>query len=380
LIPFTLQMVMMLLGGYVVATSRPVHGALRWLTARVDTPAQAVVVCALVSIIACWVHWGFGLVVAAFTCREMIKQVPLANYRLLVAAGYGGFIVWHGGLSGSIPLLLATPGNFSQELMGGVVPLSITTFSTLNLVASVGLLIIIPATCYAMAVHFPAEAPVDLDEPAPEPAFVPTCFAERLENSRLVSLLLVGLAVAFLWVQWSSDSFIFDLNRVNFLFLFLGILLHGRLRSFLNAVQEVGKKLGPILVQYPFYAGIMGMMEHSGLAAVLSEQFVAISTATTFPLFTFFSAGLVNFFVPSGGGQWAVQSTIVIPAAKELGVDTAKAAMAIAWGDAWTNLAQPFWALPLLAIAGLKVRDIIGYCVTLLIVSGIFLSLIFLIL
>ena len=129
--------------------------------------------------------------------------------------------------------------------------------------------------------------------------------------------------------------------------------------------------VGGILVQFPFYAGIMGMMAGSGLVAIISGWFVAISSETTLPLFTFLSAGFVNIFIPSGGGQWAVQGPVMIQAAQELGVDLPRIAMAVAWGDAWTNMIQPFWALPALAIAGLKARDIMGYLLMVLLVSGI---------
>ncbi|MCK9905937.1 TIGR00366 family protein, partial [Frankia sp. Cpl3] len=166
----------------------------------------------------------------------------------------------------------------------------------------------------------------------------------------------------------------------NILFLFLGILLHGTPRRFLDAMGEAIKGSAGIVVQFPFYAGIIGMMTASGLAASISNWFISISTATTFPLFTFWSAGLVNIFVPSGGGQWAVQAPIMLPAAAELGVSNAKVAMAIAWGDAWTNLIQPFWALPALAIAGLGARDIMGYCLMMLFVTGAIISLGFLLL
>ena len=169
-----------------------------------------------------------------------------------------------------------------------------------------------------------------------------------------------------------------NLNTINIIFLFCGIILHKKPISFLTAVNEAAGKLGPILVQFPLYASIMGMISHSGLATLVSQCFVDVATKETYALWTFYSAGLLNLFIPSGGGQWAVQAPIVITAAKALGADIPKAAMAVAWGDAWTNMLQPFWALPLLAIAGLHLRDIMGYCILVLFVSGAFLSLIFL--
>jgi short-chain fatty acids transporter len=165
------------------------------------------------------------------------------------------------------------------------------------------------------------------------------------------------------------------LNTVNFIFLVMGLLLHRSPASYLTAVNESVKGLSSIVIQFPLYAGIMGMMVQSGLAVSMSEWFISISTADTLTLFTFLSAGIVNFFVPSGGGQWAIQAPIVIPAAQSLGVPLNHAAMAVALGDAWTNMVQPFWALPLLGIAQLGIKDIMGYCTVALLWSGLVLCL-----
>ena len=380
IITFTLQMVMVLVGGYIVACSPPIRALLAKLTSIAKTSGQAILLCSVISCLGCWFNWGFGLIVAGFTCREMASHLPNVNYRVLVASSYSGFLVWHGGLSGSIPLLLATPGNFSEELMGRTVPVEETIFSPLNLAASIGLLLILPTLNYFMGRgNGNHEEGSFIPEKEPESEkFQPETPAEHLENSFWVTLIIVGFAASFVYFQWADNQFQLDLNRLNFLFLFLGMLFHGRPRYFLNAVMEAGHKVGPLLLQYPFYGGIMGMMQASGLAVVLSELFVSVSTTQTFNLLTFYSAGLVNLFVPSGGGQWAVQSNIIIPAAQSMGVDVTKAAMAVAWGDSWTNMAQPFWALPLLAIAGLKIRDIMGYCLAILAVSGLFLSAVFL--
>ena len=178
--------------------------------------------------------------------------------------------------------------------------------------------------------------------------------------------------------HFATKGFILDLNIVNTIFVILGIILHGTPQRFLAAVQDAIKTTGGIVFQFPFYAAIMGMMTDSGLASVISGWFVAISNETTFYLFTFYAAGLVNFFVPSGGGQWSVQAPIMLEAATSINADYAKTAMAIAWGDAWTNMIQPFWALPALAIAGLKARDIMGFCVLVLIFTGIIISIGFL--
>lgn len=192
-----------------------------------------------------------------------------------------------------------------------------------------------------------------------------------MENSWVLSTLIGVMGLVFIVYYFIKNGLDLNINIVNFIFLFLGIIFHKTPRRFLESVNRAVKNASGIIVQFPFYAGIMGMMVASGLSAKLSEWFVSVSNEFMYPLLTFISAGILNIFVPSGGGQWAVQGPIMIPGAEALGVDLAKTAMAVAWGDAWTNMIQPFWAIPLLAIAGLKVRDIMGFCVTILLWSFI---------
>jgi short-chain fatty acids transporter len=382
IISFTLQMAMMLLGGYLIATSPPVQSALKSLGKRVRNPISAIVVTTFLSIFTSWINWGLGLVTGAFIALELARRVPRANFRLLVASAYSGFIVWHGGLSGSIPLLVNTTGNFSEKWIGGLIPVSQTIFSPFNIGALLCMLIILPSlnALIGSSENDPGLRP---SKESPKGAMTANINggtpAEKIDDSRIVVMFIAALGLGYLLLQVSQGTFSLDLNRMNFIFLFGGILLHGRPQSFLRAAEEAATKTGPILIQYPLYGGIMGIMTGSGLAVLISEGFVAISSAQTFPLFSFYSAGLLNLFIPSGGGQWAVQGPIVIPAAQSIGADIPRTIMAVAWGDAWTNLAQPFWALPLLAIAGLRARDIMGYCVMALIVSGLVLSILFLI-
>lgn len=385
LIPFTLQMVMVLVGGYVTAVSPPVQRILVSLSKTVHTPGQAVILVTLAATLGCVLNWGLGLIVGGMMCRHVIQQVPTANFRLLVAGAYSGFLVWHGGFSGSIPLTLATPGNFSEQLVGGIIPVQETLLSPLNICAVLGLFILLPLTNFWLSrqedinpVSVPVFETEDLktEGPAARRSLSP---AERLEKSRLVSYAIAGFGGAYLLIQGFSGKLSLNLNSLNFIFIFSGVLLHKTPESFIKAISEAAKKVGPILLQFPFYAGIMGIMVSSNLATVVSEAFVTISTAETFPLLTFYSAGLVNIFVPSGGGQWAIQAPVVLAAAKEIGADIPLASMAVAWGDAWTNMLQPFWALPLLAVSGLHLRDIIGYCLVVLLVSGAFLSSLFII-
>ena len=198
--------------------------------------------------------------------------------------------------------------------------------------------------------------------------------AEHLENSRVLMWLigLPGLLFLAQYVIVQGGSL--NLNIVNFMFLFLGILLHGTARNLLDALNEGIKGGAGIVIQFPFYAGIMAIMTQSGLAQSLSEGFVSISTAASLPFWTFLSAGIVNLFVPSGGGQWAVQAPVILPAAQALGADIPRVVMAVAWGDSWTNLLQPFWALPMLGVAGLKAKDIMGFCLIHLFITGVIIS------
>ena len=201
--------------------------------------------------------------------------------------------------------------------------------------------------------------------------------AEKLENLPIINLALGAMGVVYIVLYFSGlASFNLDLNIVNFIFLIAGVILHWTPRSLLNAVGEAAKGAGGIVLQFPLYAGIQAMMvggnaDGVSLASVISSFFVSISTVKTLPFFTFLSAGIVNFFVPSGGGQWAVQGPVMLPAAQEIGVELPKVAMAIAYGDSWTNMIQPFWALPALGIAKLGARDIMGYTLIVLIVTGI---------
>lgn len=379
LLAFSMQMVLVLVTGFVLASSPIFKKSLGKLASLAKSPGSAIILVTLVSLAASWINWGFGLVIGALFAKELAKRVENVDYRLLIASAYSGFIIWHAGFSGSIPLSIATAGHpFADKI--GVIPTSETIFASYNLIIVAALIIIVPLLNRLMMPKKEDTVTVDpklLVEPIAEvlPEKSDMTPAERLENSWILSMLIGALGIAFIVYYFVQNGFALTLDLVNFMFLFLGIIFHGTPRKYLIAVQEAVKGAGAIIVQFPFYAGIMGMMTASGLAGVMSEAFVNISSAETLPLFAFLSAGLVNFFVPSGGGQWAVQAPIMLEAAEMLGSDPAKVAMAVAWGDAWTNMIQPFWALPALAIAGLKAKDIMGFCVIVLIVSGVVIGL-----
>lgn len=376
LLAFAMQMCLVVMTGYILANTPIVKKGLKKVSGIAKTPAQAVVLVTLIAILASLINYGFGLVIGALIAVQVFKQVPSADYRILVASAYSGYLLWHGGLSGSIPLLIATPGHFLEEEMG-LIPVTETLFSNFNIFIVVFLLITLPIFNRFLSSKYdkfelPSHINLDHnDEDTLEPLSENLTPSDRLENSKIISYTIGGLGLAFIILHFVNNGFDLNLNIVNFTMLFLGIILHNTPRRFLHSVNNAVKNVSGIIVQFPFYAGIMGMMVASGLSENISLFFVSVSTEFTYPFFTFLSAGILNFFIPSGGGQWAVQGPIMIPAGLSLGVDTAKTAMSVAWGDAWTNMVQPFWTLPLLAIAGLKARDIMGFCFMVLIFSAI---------
>ncbi|OEC35220.1 short-chain fatty acids transporter [Pseudomonas cuatrocienegasensis] len=380
LLTFAMQMALVLVTGHVLANAPMVARGLDRLARIPNTPGQAIVMVTLVALAGSWINWGFGLVVGAVFARALARQVKNLHYPLLVASAYSGFLIWHGGLSGSIPLSLATGGADLQRMSGGVLQAGVgvenTLFTVLNLSIIALLVIGLPILNRAMLPSTPIVADPALlrdPEPAPMPRETP---AQRLDDSRILGLIIVALAAVYFGYYFYNNGFALSLNIVIGLFLFLGLFLHGTPERYMRAVQESVGGISGIVIQFPFYAGIMGMMiganaDGMSLGKQITDAFVAWSNADTFPMLAFLSAGVVNFFVPSGGGQWAVQGPIMLPAGQALGVAPEVTAMAIAWGDAWTNMIQPFWALPLLAIAGLGARDIMGYCLMMLLYSGV---------
>lgn len=385
LLGFSMQMALVLVLGTALATAPPVKKAINAAAEVPKSPTSAIIFITVVSMIACWLNWGFGLVVGAILAKEIARKVKGVDYRLLIASAYSGFVIWHAGFSGSIPLQLASYSDAIEKQTAGAVtesiPTSLTIFSAWNLIIVIAIIIVIAFVNAQM--HPTPENTVTVDPKllsdteVPETKFVSKTPAEWLENCPFLSILTALCAIMYLLYTFiTKGSITLSLNVVNLIFLTLGIIFHGTPISYVNAITDAAKSAGGIILQFPFYAGIMGIMTATGptgqsLAGAISDFFVNISNQTTFPLFTFLSAGIVNFFVPSGGGQWAVQAPIVMPAGNALGVSPAVSAMAIAWGDAWTNMLQPFWALPALGIAGLGARDIMGYCAIVLIVTGI---------
>ena len=374
LLTFSMQMLLVLVTGFMLASSPPVKRILQKIAGTAKSPGGAIILVTLVSLAASWINWGFGLVVGALFAKELARLIKV-DYRLLVASAYSGFVVWHGGLAGSVPLTIATEGHFSVDQIG-VIGTGSTIFAFFNLAIVVCLFIAVPLVNRMMLPDEKDSVYVDpkLLDDEPEPVGRITRPAEKLENSMPLALLVGVPGLLFLLDHFLLRGGSLNLNVVNFMFLFLAIVLHRTPRNLLTSLNEAIKGGAGIVIQFPFYAGIMAIMVQSGLAQSMSEWLVSFATANSLPFWSFISAGIVNLFVPSGGGQWAVQAPVMLPAAEALGADIARVAMAVAWGDAWTNLLQPFWALPVLAIAGLKAKDIMGFCLIQLFITGIIIS------
>lgn len=389
LLGFAMQMALVLVLGHTLASAPAFKKLLTRLAKIPKTPVQAIIMVSVISALACLINWGFGLVIGAIFAKELAREVKGVDYRLLIASAYSGFLFWHAGLSGSIPLTVATGGEGVFNQTGGTVPIegistNNTIFSVANLVIIAILLVTIPLINAAMHPTKDNVITVDPKLLKDEYVFVEKPAAERtpaekLEYSRIITWLISFMGFAYIVYYFITFGFSLNLDIVNFIFMFTGILLHKTPKRYLHALGLAAKGAGPILLQFPFYAGIMGMMtgvnaDGISIAGEVSNFFVHISNTTTFSMFSFWSAGVVNFFVPSGGGQWAVQAPIMMPAGAAIGVDPASTAMSIAWGDAWTNMIQPFWALPALGIAGLGAKDIMGYCLIILLYSGLIIS------
>jgi len=383
LLSFSMQMALVLVLGSAMASARPCKKALRALAGLAHNNMQAIVITTFVSVICCWLNWGFGLIAGALLAKEVAKRVPTVDYPLLIASAYSGFVIWHAGLSGSIPLALN--GTYTVGEQTFTASTLETIFHPMNLIMVGVILIAMPFVNYAM---HPAQDKAITINPAllvdeEEKKYEVKTPADKMEHSKI--LWVIVLLFGFIYIisyfvgvvkAGKSVAGALGLNIVNMIFMFLGILLHGNLRRYVDAIAEAAAGAAGILLQFPFYAGIIGMMTVKGadgasLAMIISNFFVSISTNVTFPLWTFLSAGVVNFFVPSGGGQWGVQGPIVMPAGAELLVEPGRSAMAIAWGDQWTNMIQPFWALPALGVAKLSAKDIMGYLVIVLVFTGI---------
>ncbi|MBN1828528.1 MAG: short-chain fatty acid transporter [Deltaproteobacteria bacterium] len=373
---FAMQMVMMLLTGFIIALAPVTQRGLDWVTSKAKTPTQGVVIVGLISGIASYFNWGMGLVVGAFVARAMGAKVKGLHFPLIIATAYAGEVIR--GPSSSIPLVTATANSFMAKIIGYTVPVTDTLYTWWNVVLTVGVLCLL-LVAYTLVQRAVPEVIQFVEKEGNKALPVEKeskrkSFAETMEGSYWTNAVFGILPLVYVIMTFYKKGFDLNLNIVITVFLTIGIFLHKSPNTYLAAIKEAVVATRGIIIQFPIYAGMMGMMKGSGLVEIMSNWFVSMSTPETFPLWTFLSAGLVNIFIPSGGGQWAVQGPIMVKAAIKMGADLPKTIMAFCWGDSWTNQIQPFWALPLLGVAGLSARDIMGYCFVFFLLAGLFIS------
>lgn len=365
--PFAMQMALVVLGGFLVATAPPVDRLLVRVARHAGSPRRAVAMMAALSMGLAWVHWGLSLVGTAMLVRHIAHAQPRVDFRLLVTAAYLGMgTTWHAGLSGSVPLLMATPGHF-LEAATGLIPLSKTMFAPFSL--GLAAIVAVVMTAFVWWLH-----PTDDDSVAVTPAALaalerfepppvsPTrSFAAWCDQSRVLPLALGVTGGAWLVHEIQTRGVSLTLDVLNFTCLMVAVVLHGRLASLMAAGEQGARLVAGVLLQFPLYAGMYGVIEHSGLARILGDVIARSASAETLPLALYWYSSVLNYFVPSGGSKWAVEAPFVLDAAGRLGVASDVVVLAYAWGDMASNLVQPFWALPLLAAARLGFRDLMGY-------------------
>jgi short-chain fatty acids transporter len=391
---FAIQMMLMLVLGHALALTKPFNSLINLLVKHCITTAKAAAIVTLLTILVSLFNWGLGLIFGAIFARKVAEYAQFnqlkINYPLIGAAGYSGLMVWHGGLSGS-SLSKVAEANHLKEIMSGLLspeklallPEKIsyweTVGSNMNLTIIGFVVTLLPITMYYVGKKV-SNQPINLPFSSIESTNYETLNgAEKLDYSRLFSKFFGACILSYIGFKIAIDYHFnvldfFTPNNINLLLFSLAILFHTHFINFLSAIDEAIVGASGILIQFPLYFGIMGIMKGSGLVTDVSNFFIAVSSEVSFPIYTFISAGMVNIFVPSGGGQWAVQGPIVIKSALELGISLPKSILALAYGDQLTNMLQPFWALPLLGITGLKAKQILPYTLILMMLGGIIYS------
>lgn len=362
---FTTQMILILITGYALVKAPPVERLMIKVASIPKTQTSAVITTMLVSAAAGYISWGLGFVLGALFAIEVAKRLSNTDFRLLIAAGYSAAIaILPAGITLTAPILVNTPEHSTEDRIG-LIPLTETIFSpTMLLIAFVGLIVVIFA--YLKMMPKPEEVvPFDNKENGEDKKqqkMFNNTTAEKLNHSKILNYALVAFGTLWVVLYFVNNGFNLELNILNFMFIILGLTLHGSPESYLNAIISGMPSAGGILLQFPFYAGIMGMMAGSGLITIISETIVSFSSEVTFPIFTYIAAGVVNIFVPSAGGQWQIQGPIMLEALQSFNLPPSVVVNAVSVGDMTTNLLQPFFVLPALGLSGLGLKDIWGYC------------------
>ena len=379
LFTFTAQITIVMITAHALAHTGPIEKLLIKLGDIPNKPFQAYALVTFISGLASLFAWSFGLIVggisAKFVAMGCEKKKLKIHYPLLVASAYSGYVIWHMGYSSSAALFVASEGHSLVSKIG-VIPVTDTIFTSFNITVVLITLLTITIICPLMRpsnkneiIEIDTKLLVDIKKELPTNNN--NNFAQKLENNRYLSIFTGLSLIGYIFVIYYEKGFFLDLNIVSWTFLSIGLLLANSPIHYVKLVNNAALTVGPIILQYPFYAGIMGIMADTGLIKILADGISTIATSETLGFFAFLSGGLVNMFIPSGGGQWAVQGPVMIEAAETLNVKPYVIVLGVAYGDQWTNMIQPFWTIPLLAIAGLHMRQIMGYTFVIFIVTGV---------
>ncbi len=373
ILAFALQMILILATGYAIADAPRVQRALRALASAANSPARAALIVFPIVAIAAWFNWGLGLVVGAFLSREIARRVNV-DFAWLVAGSYSAWSICNSGLSSSIALSQASHGNalnLVEKATGQIVPLSTTIFAPFVLVPTFLIVIVMTAIFIRMHPapddvvpfnHTPSDAaPATSDDPHARSGPALSTIAARAENSPLGTLLLLALGLGYLGMTWHAKGVELDINTTILIFLMIGLALQKTPIAYADAIRRAARQTGSMLLQYPIYGGIMGIMTGTGLASMIAKTFVAIATPATLPVLSFISSLVITLLIPSAGGHWAVQGPFVLPAALSLHASVPRTAMGVAMGENVSNMLQPFWAVPVVAIAGVRIQRVMGY-------------------
>ena len=379
LFTFTAQITIVMITAHALAHTSPIEKLLVKLGDIPKKPVQAYALVTFISGLASLFAWSFGLIVGGISAKFIAigceKKKIKIHYPLLVASAYSGYVIWHMGYSSSAALFVASEGHSLVSRIG-VIPVTETIFNSFNITVALLTLITITIICPLMRPSRDSEIiEIDTkllkDKSKTENINEFNSFAQRIENNRYLSFLTGISLIGYIFLIYSEKGFFLDLNIVSWTFLSIGLLLANSPIHYVKLVNNAALTVGPIILQYPFYAGIMGIMADTGLIKILADGIASVATSETLGFFSFLSGGLVNMFIPSGGGQWAVQGPVMIQAAETLNVQPYVIVLGVAYGDQWTNMIQPFWTIPLLAIAGLHMRQIMGYTFVIFIVTGV---------
>lgn len=369
LLGFTMQMALVLMLGFALASAPVVGRLLDGIATRVNSPRTAIAVATVVGGLASYLNWGFGLVIGGIVAKKLALSVRGVHYPSIIAAAYSAFTLYGFGLSSSIPVIISTPGHPLAEEMG-VISLTETIFSWQMLTTAVVTLLALIVLNTALHPKDPAKI-VEIDrervleaEPPPVAAGGEShaTVAEKLNHSRVISVSTGLVGLTYLVLSFTDGSKL-DINTVNFTLLFLGVLLMGTPAAFVAMIGQAARTISGIVLQYPFYAGMMAIMAGSGLVATLASGLTHFASESTLPFVGLLASFVINFFTPSAGGHWVIQGPPMIEAATALGSSLPQNAMAVMLGNAWQDIIQPLWLLPALAISNLKLKDIMGYLV-----------------